>query len=351
MKRIALIGVAGPNLGDTAIAQAICEASERLGCEVTLVHPGKVSRPLPRFPQLIFSRRRIGDWRALRALMRRSDDVWIGGGSLIQDRLGTSPVRGMLPFVFQVALLACASGRRPTLMCVGVDRLYTRLGKRMASLVLRRLTSRIVVRDPQSFRRARVLAGGAARIRLCPDPAFVLRIVADTAQDADVILVPSRHDMKWQDAAELFAQLLDYIKVPRSSIDMVLSDTSAPERDYADEVARALERRGFPVRCHVPQTLDALLERLAAAPLLLSMRLHPVILAFSDRNCVIVSDNSKLTSLARELGLPRISPAKWFAGDRLAFDSGALEEAAGAARSRLREARAADFAQALEQLQ
>jgi len=257
----------------------------------------------------------------------------------------------MIPFVCQIALLARIGGHIPTLMCVGVDRLDSRLGKRLASFVLRRLTKRIVVRDQQSYRRARVLAGGSERIQVCPDPAFVLRIDPDTAQDANVTLVPSRHDMQWQDAAALFAQLLESIQVSKSSINMVLSDTSASEREYADNIRRHLGEQGFDVRCYIPQTVDALLERLAAAPLLLSMRLHPVILAFSDRNCVIVSDNSKLTSLARELELPRVSPAKWFAGERLVFDSRPLDAKTSAARVKLREARSSAFTRTLEQLQ
>lgn len=351
MKRVALIGVAGLNLGDTAIAKALGEACKARGWGFTLVHPGLVEHPLPQFAKLPFKRRRPADWFALRRLLRRSDVVLVGGGSLIQDKLGNSIVRGMLPHVFQVTSLVRASGRKPSLICVGVDRLYTWSGKWLAAVVLRKLTDRIIVRDRDSYRRARVLAGGEARLELCPDPAFAFRLPEGPAPEVGVTLVPSRHDIDRTEAAELFTQLVEAAGTKSAPVNIVLSDTSEAERAYTSAIAERLERSGREVRIHIPLSVEELLDRLAATPVVISMRLHPLILAFDARTCVAVSDNSKMVSLARDLQLPRISPARWLAGEKIAFDSSPLAEDARSARQAVKDRHSAAIAKVMGSLQ
>jgi len=250
-----------------------------------------------------------------------------------------------------VALLAWLSGRKASLMCVGVDRLYTSQGRRLAAILLRRLTRRIIVRDRNSYRRACVLAGSAELIELCPDPAFALRLPSAVAQNACVTLVPSRHDMPWQDAAAMFCLLLGEAGQTDTPVNMVLSDNSAAEQGYADRIFSRLVEKGHKVRCHVPETVDSLLMLLAAAPRLLSMRLHPLILSFADRNCVVVSDNSKMVSLARDLGLPRTSPKKWLAGEGLALSAEPIDRNTSETRAQMKASCSTLLEKVLDQLQ
>lgn len=307
MKQVLLVGVAGPNLGDTAIAQVLADGFSSRGHKVTVVHPSGAISPVEGHRNVSLNRQSSSSlWRFCR-LIANSEIILIGGGSLIQDKLGCTAVRGMLPFVAQVAFLCRALGRPAILCCVGIDKLHSRFGKLLARLIMRWLVAGIIVRDTSSLRRGRVLAK-TTDIAVNTDPAMALRLPAEIAPSYRLGLIPSRHDNPQPTVLSALIAIAGVSNSRDDPLAVILSDTSPAELELGQALREELSSAGYVSKLIVPSSVPELLSALGSCHRLASMRLHPAILAYADRPSLLVSANSKMKSLSRELGLPRVSP-------------------------------------------
>lgn len=180
---VKLFGVVGHNFGDEAIAVAASSEITRLLPNAVV----SVATTTPRDLEGLYGIREFRNHRrSARGLLelihevRSADVILIGGGTLLQDKLGLGWLRGNLAYALQVALLARIFKKKVGALSVGVDQLSSQLGQRMARQFLR-LLDVLLVRDEQSLdlaylyagRRRGTLASGVLWLAGA-DPAFLL---------------------------------------------------------------------------------------------------------------------------------------------------------------------------------
>ncbi len=147
--KIFILGVAGYNIGDDAIAYVVARHLRiDNSVKVGVINNGRLSKY--GIEEVLISRTSIrGVWAILRAIFW-SDVVLIGGGTIIQDKLGISYIRGMIPFFLQVVIVAKALGKSVLSVPIGVDRLHTNLGKKLY-MYIDKCVDIIFYRDSLSF--------------------------------------------------------------------------------------------------------------------------------------------------------------------------------------------------------
>lgn len=244
---------------------------------------------------------------------RAADAVVFGGGGLLQDE--TSPLN--LPFHLSRLSVARACDTPFAAVGVGVDRLRTRLGRRLVPLGLRRMVA-CSVRDQHS---ADVLAGlGLAGPRVAADLAVGLPAPDPTArsdgptEDRLVVslrpwtgrrgLLPAgtrarRGDATPEAVVAAFASGLDGAAA-RTGLSVHFVAFQA-DRDDAFH-RRVAERMRTPASFAAPGLADVGAE-FAHARVVVAMRYHAGILAtLGGRPSVLIGYAPKVDALAGELG-------------------------------------------------
>lgn len=158
---VKLFGVVGHNFGDEAIAVAATS-------EITRALPNAVVSVATTTHRDLLGLYGIREFRNHRRSadgfleliheIRTADVILIGGGTLLQDKLGLGWLRGNLAYALQVALLARFFKKKVGALAIGVDQLTSQLGQDMARQFLRLLDG-LLVRDEQSLDLAHLYAG------------------------------------------------------------------------------------------------------------------------------------------------------------------------------------------------
>ena len=319
MRNVLLLGAVGDNIGDEAIAVAAVRELRRLAPELNVTVSSYVERALAGLyddvPEVYINRKKVASWLRLVRFIRSSDAVLIGGGSLIQDDMGMSLLRGMLPYVDQVTRLATVL-RRPVMgFHLGVDELKTPRGHRMAGRILRRMQC-ITVRDSRSAELARQYGGPACDPVLSADPAICLQ--PTPRESADWAAVSDRRPYV---ALSLVAETLnsDHFELAiRAAIEHVLSTTSLDvrcvpmhrqEREELHVFRRLIEGLAdrYPGRMHIEDPALSsvhMMNILRNARLLIAMRLHAMLLSVGYVPIVAISRGTKTDTLTRDFRLP-----------------------------------------------
>lgn len=180
--KVNLYGVVGHNFGDEAIAVA---ARQEIVAHVPHAHVSVASSArrglfeLYQIDELRNHRKSLSGIRALIRGIRDSDFVLIGGGTLIQDKLGLTLLRGNLAYALQVTLLAKLFGKPVGTLAIGVDELRSHLGPILARWFIR-LTDVLLVRDEQSLSLVRRLFEDSqvadSSWLVGADPAFLIEV-------------------------------------------------------------------------------------------------------------------------------------------------------------------------------
>jgi|GEM_PF-2544133 len=315
--RIALFGCAGTNLGDNAIAEAICsELLDRMPhAQVTVwsTSPERLSADA-RVDVEILERRKPACWQRIVACIRRSDCVLLGGGTVIQDRISIGLLRGVLPYMVQIALIAKLLGK-PTLFAgIGADELTTRLGKHLARILVR-CTAGGFVRDQASYERLLSLYPNAAsKLQIGEDPALLLKPATLTGRLSPDILVSLALDsvpvgtrtavMNWiADAVEEGARRLG-----KRDLGLILMDDREHE-DLASSTAflSVLEERGHQrqdIAFLRPVNASEAKMLLCNTKLLIAMRLHAMILAVGKVPILGISRSEKTAAFIGRSKIP-----------------------------------------------
>lgn len=312
-------GMAGHNLGDDAIAVvANRELHARLpGTKVrsaTLIP--RALRERYGVPELVIDRRTPGGWLQLVRSVAQADAIVLGGGTLVQDALGLTRVRGNLAYVQQIAWLAHRFRRPLFSVGLGVDELFTDRGRRYASYVLRQARFHYF-RDTRSAELAGayaapglppMIAGGdpAVRLDLSSPDAQVDRTPIQTAGRYVVIsMVHENLDApSWTAALIGAADALQQRWGLDTVVLLAMDRRPGEERRHYEVLAERLAAPGRQIRTVVPRDAYEALAWLRGARATIAMRLHAMILGLGVTPLVAISRTTKTDTFASNAEIP-----------------------------------------------
>ncbi len=300
-KRILLFGFYGyDNTGDELLLAGMVESLRRQDPDVAITvfsaDPRTTEKQLD--VRAVFAGRRhegLGCvWRAI----RNSDLFILGGGGLLQDR-----ERRILPFWFSRVGMAKALGKKVMFYGIGVGPIATELGKSQVRYFANR-ADLITVRDPES---AEILQRcGVARppVMITADPALAMERLAVERTSVGRIGICLRDWPNWHEQVPALAMALDrVIEVSGRELEM-LPLQGAADREAARVVCRMMKQGHRVILREDTLTPLAVAERLGEMELVVSMRLHGLILACLQKvPCTGISYDPKVKQFMATAGL------------------------------------------------
>lgn len=312
MSTVVLHGYYGfGNAGDEALLHAIASDLRRVRPDVRLVvlsaDPARTARThgLAAVP-------RLRPW-SVAAALSGADLFVLGGGTLLQD---TTSVRS-LAYYAAVTRLAKRMGCRVMLYANGLGPIGSPSGRRLARWALN-AADLITLRDRDSLGLLRALCGDDAQATVTADAALSLEWPAAGGLEPGrtlgaLCLEPRRYAVyAFRPWPGLEARRDDLAFAARTLAEerglTPLFLAMHPHHDLA--LARDLAARAGPsARAAAPDPADttAFLAILAEAGLIVSMRLHALVLAAAAGTAAVaVSYDPKVDAAALELGMPSL---------------------------------------------
>lgn len=327
MKRVVLFGAVGYNLGDEAIAVAAAKYMRLVDPEfdvrIGTLKKGVISEHYADLKEFTINRRSPAGWLEIVRVIGSADVVVLGGGTLVQDRLGISPLRGMIPYAFQVLSVAKIFGKPVATLPIGVDELQTALGRFLAGRLLRAI-DRLTVRD--SVSRGLASAYGkleVSEVTLSVDPAY---LIGDAVEGRS--WATDKGEPTWDLPPHYVAVSLvnedavndDHIEALIDAFSWVLENTDLGvvlvpmDRRESEElrlfrIISARLGRGYGDRLRLlspDANLFVVAHVIRRAELLVGMRLHAMILGVGHVPIVGISRTTKTDTFLSEFGLPLI---------------------------------------------
>jgi polysaccharide pyruvyl transferase WcaK-like protein len=310
--RILIVGVAGHNRGDDAIAHAlVARLRKELGIAsfaVTVLRPGVFHEPDVR--EVVVNRKDPTSHARLAHAVWESSLVLLGGGSIIQDEFGATWLRGIMALFAEVVWLAELFGRPLATAPIGVDVLRSEQGRRMARFILGRCQL-LAVRDRRSLEHARQLLGERTDIVLGADPAFELPRRQRSSSAPMLVIAPAFEATSPPELPSLLAAIAQAFLAQRPGGRcqlLAMDERSEEDAGRARAILTLLPvHLRSSVELVVPRSLDATVSVLERASALVCMRLHAMILALGATPTFCISRGVKTDALATELGVPFVS--------------------------------------------
>jgi len=318
-----IYGLAGYNLGDDAIAfisasllsQGFNQCRVRSAC----INPGRLEKVYGH-EEIFIDRRSLGGLISLVKSIQEADLVVIGGGTLIQDKLGISIFRGVLAYTQQIVSLARLFKKPIVTLPIGIDELSTRIAKKYAKCVIQN-TNYLLLRDEKSLCLARQYNGKASSkrsVRLGADPAFLIENfsqieVLDNKLNRlfDRYIVISLAGEKFESdyLLKVSERIIDFFlsrDTHCGAVLLAMDDRANEETMLYKALTNKLKNTNFASRIKLVSPKDA---RVAFAILkkshfLLAMRLHAMIFGLGYVPIVGLSRTTKTDSFLEFTGVP-----------------------------------------------
>lgn len=303
---IGLFGVAGSNRGDDALALALADGFRSNLEHVRFVVPVHQLSALSAPDIVTFKLNRKSVFGIVNLIynIQKCSVVVLGGGSLIQDRLGGSRFLGIMGYVWFVSRIARIFGKPLITAPIGVDELTTEDGKRAAVEILSSL-DQLTVRDPFSANVAIGLLPDLS-LSIAVDPAFAWPS-GQVIPGSHYVLAPAYEGYKNEEITNLFCKIADDIleNDPVSTVCLLAMDERMSEdAGHIGLIKDAvLQKNRNRVICTVPRSVDEAVTTLRSSRGVIGMRLHALILAASFVNTVCVSRTTKSKALMSDLDM------------------------------------------------
>ena len=305
-KRILVVGAAGYNLGDNAIAYVVAKTlKEKLpDAAIAISSLSEGALKFSGVREFHLNRSSLKAWASIIKEIHRSDVVLLGGGTLIQDALGCGWLRGMVPYIWQIAKISKAFGKRVATVPIGIDEIRSSRAKWMASQVLR-MCEPLLVRDEKSVSLAKeLIKDETSEPILAADPVFMIGDVQDECADDKkeyiaVSFVKEKRplDVVVRELKRLVEGLV--VRFPESDIYLVTMDYR--ECDELGVYRQALKQLNLPqVGLVVPKTPYKAAGIFRNAKVVIAMRLHAMTMALGYAPLVGISRATKTDNLTRD---------------------------------------------------
>lgn len=319
--RITIFGVAGYNLGDDAMAVAAERALRSLlpqaSITVASINLGRLVGEY-KMEEVHVNRRSALGYLRIAKQISWSDVILIGGGTLIQDRLGASYVGGILGYILSVIVLSKLFGKPVLTLPIGVDKLVTEVGRRVARYILSNVDD-LILRDPESLYRAQAIAPLRREPTLLGrDPAFLIDLqdVGRPAHCAPPYLVVSLVSENLR-SSNFVRAIVEFVQhwagvEPKRQVRLLAMDIRRDDelKLYSTILPEIRATVGNRVKVCAPTNSFAALELIANADLMIAMRLHAMILGVGYVPIVGISRSEKTESICKEFFIPHFSAAE-----------------------------------------
>jgi polysaccharide pyruvyl transferase CsaB len=245
--------------------------------------PLRISAPVPRGTHYegLICIDRFSPVALLRAI-RGTGLLILGGGSLLQNKTSN---RSLL---YYLSLLKIAQGLGvPTMLYAGgIGPLHGRAQIALCRSILQK-TDRISVRDTSSLALLKKL--GVSEVRLSADPVLFCRTPQRTPEDYILTFI----------RREESSRFLDFFRNQSHPIRLAVMDRAC-DLSATKRLARILRKHGKEVTVCELSSMEDLFKQIGGARLVISARLHALILAFCmGVPFVGLSDDPKITSFVR----------------------------------------------------
>jgi polysaccharide pyruvyl transferase WcaK-like protein len=327
MKRVAFFGSVGFNIGDEAIAVSsaynLKKFNPDLEIYISTTKKGTIEGVYEGLKEFYLDRKTLKGWYKLLKFIKSVDYVLIGGGGMIQDKLGISLFRGMLPYVYQIVIIAKFFKKKVYTLPIGIDQLETKKGLVLASKVLKKVDL-LWVRDNKSKEIAQEILGDYKRpINVSADPAFLLEYELTPFNQCKYICISLvKENLDTKNLHEVLKECINWI-LRNTSYHIVFVPM---ERRETDEISlfkdllnaigihynKALIKEKHEIAYQRITILDPnnnvfkFIDILRSSKLLIAMRLHAMILSMGYTKMVNISRTTKTETLSNEFGIPLI---------------------------------------------
>ncbi|MEN5118113.1 polysaccharide pyruvyl transferase family protein [Luteimonas sp. TWI662] len=314
---ILLVGTSGHNLGDDALASVLVEQLRSLipdsKVTVTSVNPGRL-QPLG-VDELSMDRKSPKGWIAIIQAIRRSDVILLGGGTLIQDALGISVFRGMIPYIWQVTAIAKLLGKPIATVPIGVDELSSSRAPALAKHIFNRCST-VLLRDQKSLTIAQSLVpGNESKFVLSSDPVFFLSgEPLDEPRDRSIVISYVKEKRSQDTAVADVVALVEGVRRQWPDHRVILLSMDTREQDELGVYRAAAAKIGTDnVEVLSPNDYRTAVKIIRRSSLVIAMRLHAMIIALGYTPLVGISRATKTDTLIRESGIYGISISEFSA--------------------------------------
>ncbi|MDB5593912.1 MAG: hypothetical protein JWM36_873 [Hyphomicrobiales bacterium] len=314
LRRISIFGVAGFNRGDDAICQSLiagfrCERPA-LAFVVPVLRHGALA-DVPGVTAFLLDRRSLTGMARLVAHVWRCDAVVLGGGSLIQDQLGGSRVRGILGYAWMVSGLARLLRKPLVTAPIGVDVLTSAPGRQAAREILSRI-DRLTVRDALSGQVAAGLVRDAVEVHVACDPVFDFPFPSQGGVEKNIYVLAPAFEGKNEDRiVAIFAEAARLLLARDGSSRVVVVAMDERVEEDGGKIGRivaalppALRER---VQLVTPASAAEAAAVLRASAGVVAMRLHAMILAYGHAPLHCISRTTKTEALMQSFAIPGCS--------------------------------------------
>lgn len=311
MSKITLIGLAGHNMGDEAIALAVHIALiNQHSISITSVKPGSLSKY--GINEINLNRRSITSIINIGKNVYNSDIVILGGGSLIQDKLGISLHRGVLSFFLQMVLLSKLFRKKTITLPIGVDELNTTLGKVYAKIALS-LLDEVHVRDDQSKKLALLYGSASKSVKVSADPALLLNPKNNSLPKKNQIVISLvRENLNHHDITESSIKLCEEFSKLNINVVLLVMDHREDDETY---IYKKIVEKSQNARILIPKNIEEIFSCLLESKALIAMRLHAMILGIKILPIIGISRTTKTESFCNNYGIPFINHDKLLNND------------------------------------
>ncbi|WP_461672889.1 polysaccharide pyruvyl transferase family protein [Priestia megaterium] len=325
MKKIGFFGSVGYNIGDEAIAVAsaykLKDIHPNSEIYISTIKKNIVQGVYQDINEFYLDRKTVGGWLRLLSFIKSLDCIFIGGGGMVQDKLGISRFKGMLPYVYQIACIGKIFNKPIYTLPIGVDELETDMGLTYAEKFLKKVDY-LFVRDNQSKLIAQnILKDSQKEIHVAADPAFLLEYnltelsgckyicisLVKENLDIDILKTVIVSVIKWvmnntpyhivlvpmerreDDEISLFKEIL-------TEIEIYFEDAIIDNKEQIQEKKVSV--------FNAENNIFEFINVLRSSELLIAMRLHAMILSLGYTQILNISRTTKTETLSKDFDIP-----------------------------------------------
>lgn len=314
---ILIIGLVGYNMGDEAIAYVSANVlSQKYAVKVVSLRKGVLAKY--GINEVYFVPRSIASWFNLVRQMLGAKYILIGGGSLVQDKLGGGFLSGVIGYLNLITCVASSLGKPIISLPIGVDDINAK-NFSLASSILKRF-KKITVRDCRSKVNVMSYSKDCLVPSIVPDPAFLIessinQVSGSSFGNAYVCVSLAKEnslDLNSPIVLQLIEAICCWVEDGYSVVLLCMDPRADDEISVYNAILRVIAAKNdasrylLKIQIITPTCVQEAVSLLRGAEALLAMRLHAVIIAYSYTKIFCISRTTKTKAICEELEIDNV---------------------------------------------